>query len=56
MQFTPPGSPASIHFGIGMTTAAPGSAQNLLLAVEDIDTDADGNTCCEVTSNRRRKR
>jgi catechol 2,3-dioxygenase-like lactoylglutathione lyase family enzyme len=37
VQFTPPDSPASIHFGIGMTTAAPGSAQNLLLAVEDID-------------------
>lgn len=37
VQFTPPDSPASIHFGIGMTTATPGSAQNLLLAVEDID-------------------
>ncbi len=37
VQFTPPDSPASIQFGIGMTTAAPGSAQNLLLVVEDID-------------------
>jgi catechol 2,3-dioxygenase-like lactoylglutathione lyase family enzyme len=37
VQFTPPNSPASIHFGIGMTTAAPGSAQNLLLVVEDIE-------------------
>jgi catechol 2,3-dioxygenase-like lactoylglutathione lyase family enzyme len=37
VQFTPPDSPASIHFGVGMTTATPGSAQNLLLAVEDID-------------------
>ena len=37
VQFTPPDSAASIQFGIGMTTAAPGSAQNLLLAVEDIE-------------------
>ena len=37
VQFTPPNSPASIHFGIGMTTAAPGSAQNLLLVVEDVE-------------------
>jgi catechol 2,3-dioxygenase-like lactoylglutathione lyase family enzyme len=37
VQFTPPNSPASIQFGIGMTTAAPGSAQNLLLVVEDIE-------------------
>jgi catechol 2,3-dioxygenase-like lactoylglutathione lyase family enzyme len=37
VQFTPPNSPASIQFGIGMTTAAPGSLQNLLLVVEDID-------------------
>ena len=33
VQFTPPNSPASIQFGIGMTTATPGSAQNLLLVV-----------------------
>jgi catechol 2,3-dioxygenase-like lactoylglutathione lyase family enzyme len=37
VQFTPPNSPASIQFGIGMTTAAPGSVQNLLLVVEDIE-------------------
>jgi catechol 2,3-dioxygenase-like lactoylglutathione lyase family enzyme len=37
VQFTPPDSPASIQFGIGMTTATPGSAQNLLLVVEDIE-------------------
>jgi predicted enzyme related to lactoylglutathione lyase len=37
VQFTPPNSPASIHFGIGMTKAAPGSAQNLLLVVEDVE-------------------
>jgi catechol 2,3-dioxygenase-like lactoylglutathione lyase family enzyme len=37
LQFTPPGSPASIQFGRGTTTAPPGSAQNLYLVVEDID-------------------
>jgi catechol 2,3-dioxygenase-like lactoylglutathione lyase family enzyme len=37
IQFTPPGSPASIHFGKGLTTAAPGTAQNLYLVVSDID-------------------
>ena len=26
VQFTPPGSPASIHFGTGLTSATPGSA------------------------------
>ena len=25
VQFTPPGSPCSIHFGTGLTSAAPGS-------------------------------
>ena len=33
---TPPGSPASIIFGIGVSAAAPGSAINLL-AVSDIE-------------------
>jgi catechol 2,3-dioxygenase-like lactoylglutathione lyase family enzyme len=37
VQFTPPGSPASIHFGKGVTTAAPGSAQGLFLVVSDIE-------------------
>jgi catechol 2,3-dioxygenase-like lactoylglutathione lyase family enzyme len=37
VQFTPPGSPASIHFGKGVTSAAPGSAQNLYLVVSDIE-------------------
>jgi catechol 2,3-dioxygenase-like lactoylglutathione lyase family enzyme len=37
MQFTPPGSPASIHFGTGITPAAPGSASGLFLVVADID-------------------
>ena len=27
VQFTPPGSPTSITFGKGLTTAAPGSAE-----------------------------
>jgi catechol 2,3-dioxygenase-like lactoylglutathione lyase family enzyme len=29
VQFTPPGSPCSIHFGKGLTSAAPGSASGL---------------------------
>jgi catechol 2,3-dioxygenase-like lactoylglutathione lyase family enzyme len=37
VQMTPPGSPCSIHFGRGLTTAAPGSAQNLYLVVSDIE-------------------
>ncbi|ANT52076.1 VOC family protein [Mesorhizobium amorphae] len=37
VQFTPPGSPCSIHFGNGLTTAAPGSAKVLYLIVSDID-------------------
>jgi catechol 2,3-dioxygenase-like lactoylglutathione lyase family enzyme len=36
VQFTPPGSPSSIHFGTGVTSAAPGSAQGLFLVVSDI--------------------
>jgi catechol 2,3-dioxygenase-like lactoylglutathione lyase family enzyme len=37
VQFTPPGSPASIQFGIGLTTQAPGSSQALYLIVDDIE-------------------
>src|ERR1700752_2812548 len=37
VQFTPPGSPSSIHFGTGVTSAAPGSAQGLYLVVSDIE-------------------
>jgi catechol 2,3-dioxygenase-like lactoylglutathione lyase family enzyme len=37
VQFTPPGSPASIHFGKGVTSAAPGTAQGLFLVVSDIE-------------------
>ena len=36
VQFTPPGSDASIHFGKGLTTAAPGAIQGLYLVVNDI--------------------
>ena len=37
LQFTPPGSEASLIFGTGVTTAVPGSVGSLLLAVEDIE-------------------
>jgi catechol 2,3-dioxygenase-like lactoylglutathione lyase family enzyme len=37
VQLTPPGSPCSIHFGKGVTAAAPGSAQNIYLVVSDIE-------------------
>jgi catechol 2,3-dioxygenase-like lactoylglutathione lyase family enzyme len=37
LQFTPTGSPASIIFGIGVSDAPPGSAERLLLVVQDID-------------------
>jgi catechol 2,3-dioxygenase-like lactoylglutathione lyase family enzyme len=37
VQFTPPGSSCSIHFGKGVTSAAPGSAQGLYLVVSDIE-------------------
>jgi len=38
VQFTPPGSACSIHFGNGVTSAVPGSARNLYLVVSDIET------------------
>ena len=41
VQFTPPGSPASIQFGAGTTTMTPGSLQGLLLVVEDIEAARD---------------
>jgi len=37
VQFTPPGSACSIQFGTKITSAAPGSAQNLYLVVSDIE-------------------
>ena len=36
VQFTPPGSECSVHFGTNITSAAPGSAQGLFLIVSDI--------------------
>ena len=37
VQFTPPGSACSIHFGKGITPAAPGSFKNLYLVVSDME-------------------
>jgi catechol 2,3-dioxygenase-like lactoylglutathione lyase family enzyme len=37
LQFTPPGSQASIIFGTGVTAAVPGALGSLLLAVTDLD-------------------
>lgn len=37
VQFTPPGSEASIHIGKGITSAMPGSLQNVYLVVSDIE-------------------
>src|SRR5215213_4103941 len=37
VQLTPPGSPCSVSFGKGYTTAAPGSLQGTFLIVDDID-------------------
>jgi catechol 2,3-dioxygenase-like lactoylglutathione lyase family enzyme len=36
VQMTPPGSPCSIHFGKGITTATPGSVRNSYLVVSDM--------------------
>jgi catechol 2,3-dioxygenase-like lactoylglutathione lyase family enzyme len=36
VQFTPPGSGCSVQFGTGLTTAPPGSAQAMMIAVPDI--------------------
>jgi catechol 2,3-dioxygenase-like lactoylglutathione lyase family enzyme len=36
VQFTPPGSGCSVHFGTNITSAAPGSAQGLFLIVSDV--------------------
>jgi catechol 2,3-dioxygenase-like lactoylglutathione lyase family enzyme len=41
VQFTPPGSDCSIQFGTNITSAAPGSAQNLYLVVSDIQAARD---------------
>jgi catechol 2,3-dioxygenase-like lactoylglutathione lyase family enzyme len=41
VQVTPPGSPASVHFGAGITPAAPGTASGLYLVVTDIEAARD---------------
>jgi catechol 2,3-dioxygenase-like lactoylglutathione lyase family enzyme len=41
LQFTPPGSDASIIFGTGVSSATPGSLSGLLLTVSDIDSAHD---------------
>ena len=41
VQFTPPHSQCSIQFGKGRTTAEPGSAQDMILVVSDIDAARD---------------
>jgi catechol 2,3-dioxygenase-like lactoylglutathione lyase family enzyme len=37
VQFTPPGSGSSIQFGVNLTSAAPGSAHAMILAVSDVE-------------------
>ena len=41
VQLTPPGSACSIQIGIGLTTAPPGSLQNVYLVVTDIEVARD---------------
>jgi catechol 2,3-dioxygenase-like lactoylglutathione lyase family enzyme len=41
VQFTPPHSQCSIHFGKGITAAEPGSVDRLILAVHDIEAARD---------------
>jgi catechol 2,3-dioxygenase-like lactoylglutathione lyase family enzyme len=41
VQFTPPGSQCSVHFGTNYTSAVPGSAQNLFLVVSDLNAARD---------------
>ena len=41
VQFTPPGSPCSIQFGVNLTSASPGSAKGTYLVVSDIQAARD---------------
>ena len=41
VQFTPPHSECAIHFGKGLTRAAPGTVDRLILAVKDIGSARD---------------
>src|SRR5690348_9711544 len=46
VQLTPPGSPASIQFGLGLTRAEPGSADRMYLVVDDIE-----KACAELAGS-----
>jgi catechol 2,3-dioxygenase-like lactoylglutathione lyase family enzyme len=48
VQFTPPGSPASIQFGTNITTAKPGSAQGIYLVVADVQQAHDALAALDV--------
>lgn len=37
VQLTPPGSGASVQFGVGLTSAPPGSLRGVYLVVDDVD-------------------
>src|SRR3954447_24620860 len=37
VQLTPPGSPASVIFGTGLTSAVPGSVRDLMMTVSDVE-------------------
>jgi catechol 2,3-dioxygenase-like lactoylglutathione lyase family enzyme len=41
VQFTPPGSPCSIQFGLGLTDLEPGSMQGMMLIVDDVEAARD---------------
>ena len=41
VQFTPPGSPASIQFGTGTSTMTPGSIKDMYLVVDDLQAARD---------------
>ena len=41
VQFPPPRSQCSIHFGTGLTASAPGAVDRMILAVDDIDAARD---------------
>src|SRR4051794_18444697 len=45
VQLTAPGSACSIHFGIGLTSAKPGSVEGLVIAVDDIE-----QVCAELAA------
>ena len=44
VQMTPPGSPCSVMFGKGFTSAEPGTLQGTFLVVDDLDATRAGNT------------